>query len=89
MNLKEERSVDATSGATYKHPVFDGENPNDFKNWWDNVFATLEMNDLEEYVTEDWKGKKMPDKTSAIVADADKSDAAKVAVAENNKLVRK
>ena len=89
MNLKEDKTEDATSGVSYKHPVFDGENPNDFKDWWDNVYATLEMNDLEEYATDEWKGKDMPTKASTVLLDTDKGDSDKVTLATENKLVRK
>ena len=47
--LEEEKSKNFT-GTSYKHPIFDGENPNEFKYWWDIVYATLEMEDIEEYV---------------------------------------
>ena len=46
----------------YKHPVFDGEKPKEFKDWWDNIYATLEMDDIEEYVTNDWSNVHMPTK---------------------------
>ena len=46
----------------YKHPVFDGEKPKEFKDWWDNVYATLEMEDIDEYVTDAWSSVLMPTK---------------------------
>ena len=39
------------TGSYYKHPVFDGNDPGEFKEWWDSVYASLEMEDLEEYVS--------------------------------------
>ena len=39
------------TGSSYKHPVFDGNDPGEFKEWWDSVYASLEMEDLEEYVS--------------------------------------
>ena len=60
-SLSTDEKNEVTSGITsYKHPVFDGEKPSEFKDWWDNAFATLEMNDLEEYVTIDYKNVDMP-----------------------------
>ena len=53
------------------------------------MYATLEMNDLEGYTTEDWKGKDMPTKASTILPDVEKSDTAKTTLAAENKLVRK
>ena len=45
--------------TTYKHPIFDGEDTNKFKDcWWDNNGKVMMeiMEDLEEYVG---KGKKI------------------------------
>ena len=39
-NMKDD-SGKTLNGNAYKHPIFDGENPNEFKSWWDNVHATL------------------------------------------------
>ena len=82
---------EVTSGITsYKHPVFDGEKPSEFKDWWDNVYATLEMNDLEEYVTDDWKDIDMPTKLSADLTQIkDKTKLDEVAACDKNKLYRK
>ena len=56
---------DSTLTTAYKHPIFDGTKKSEFKNWWENVVATLEMDDIEEYVTEEYKDVDMPDKDSA------------------------
>ena len=56
--LEEEKSKNFT-GTSYKQPIFDGENPNEFKDWWDIVYATLEMEDIEE--GKERKGKKRKD----------------------------
>ena len=36
---------ESTLTTAYKHPVFDGTKKSEFKNWWENVVATLEMDD--------------------------------------------
>ena len=89
-SLSEDKN-EVTSGITsYKHPVFDGEKPSEYKDWWDNVFATLEMNDLEEYVTDEWKDKDMPTKISAdLTRIKDKTKLDEVATCDKNKLYRK
>ena len=38
------------TGLSYKHLIFDGNDPGEFKEWWGSVYASLEMEDLEEYV---------------------------------------
>ena len=72
----------------YKHPVFDGENPKEFKDWWDNVFATLEMDDIEEYVTDAWSSVPMPSKL-ATEYDDDEADKKVIYLAKKNKIIRK
>ena len=72
----------------YKQPVFDGEKPSEFKDWWDNVFATLEMEDIEEYVTDTWKDKDMPTKVSTEPP-ADATDKVGTAKALKQKSFRK
>ena len=72
----------------YKHPVFDGENPKEFKDWWDNVFATLEMDDIEEYVTDAWSGKPMPTKVETEY-DENETNKKTIELAKKNKVVRK
>ena len=76
-----------TSSSSYKHPVFDGEDTSKFKEWWDVTYATLEMEDLEEYVGMDYKYTSMPSKSSTVPA-AD-ADATTIAVCTMNKKVRK
>ena len=84
MNKEKDKTLTSTS---YKHPVFDGQDPNEFKDWWDNVFATLEMEDIEEYVTEVYKGKETPSKEETIPEDLD--DANEGEERKKMKLVRK
>jgi hypothetical protein len=57
-------STKTLNGNAYKHPIFDGEDPNEFKSWWDNVNATLEMEDLEKYVTLPYELTTLPTKES-------------------------
>jgi hypothetical protein len=82
---------EVTSGITsYKHPVFDGEKPSEYKDWWDNVYATLEMNDIEEYVNDDWKSKGMPTKVEAdATLITDKTKVEDIAKCDKNKIYRK
>ena len=65
MSSSTDKDTKSITDYRYKHPVFDGEKLSKFKDWWDNVFATLEMEDIEEYVTDAWKDKDMPTKVSA------------------------
>ena len=74
------------NGNAYKHPIFDGEDPNEFKSWWDNVNATLEMEDLEEYITLPYELIALPTKESG---ETDSTEAVAVALAKKNKLIRK
>ena len=76
-----------TSSSSYKHPVFDGEDTSKFKEWWDVTYATLEMENLEEYLGMDYKYTSTPSKSSTVLA-AD-ADAATIAVCTINKKVRK
>ena len=62
MSPTDEGKSSSYSGYLYKRPIFDGERPSEFKDWWDNVKATLEMEDIEEYITDDFKGVDMPTK---------------------------
>ena len=76
------------SSMTYKHPaIFDGEDTNKFKDWLDNADTTLEMEDLEEYVGEDFDGIAMPSKDSCTPADL--TNAVQVTAAHMNTLVRR
>jgi len=83
-----DRDTKSITDYRYKHPVFDGEKTSEFKDWWDNVFATLEMEDIEEYVTEAWKGRDMPTKESAEPP-ADTTDTEGTAKALKQKRIRK
>ena len=71
----------------YKHPVFDGENPKEFKDWWDNVFTTLEMDDIEEYVTDAWSGEPMPTKVQTKYDE--NNDKKVIETAKKHKVIRK
>ena len=74
----------------YKHPVFDGENPKEFKDFWDNVFATLEMDDMKEYATDSYKKVTMPTKADTEYDDDDdEKDNKVIEKAKKNKLIRK
>ena len=90
-SLSSDDKNEVTSGITsYKHPVFDGEKPSEFKDWWDNAYATLEMNDLEEYVNIDYKDVGMPTKESTVLGEyQDKTDLKALAACDKNKLSRK
>lgn len=44
--------------------MFDGETPSDFKDWCDNVFTLLEIEEIEEHVEDSWKDKDIPTKVS-------------------------
>ena len=84
-NMKDD-SGKTLNGNAYKHPIFDGENPNEFKSWWDNVHATLEMEDLEEYLTIEYKDIVIPTKESG---ETDSVSTTEIELAKKNKLVRK
>ena len=84
-NMKDD-SGKTLNGNAYKHPIFDGENPNEFKSWWDNVHATLEMEDLEEYLTIEYKDFVIPTKESG---ETDSVSTTEIELAKKNKLVRK
>ena len=84
MNNEKDKTLTSTS---YKHPVFDGQDPNEFKDWWDNVYATLEMEDIEEYVTNAYKGNDMPSKEETIPVDT--NDANEIDMCKKLKIVRK
>ena len=60
------RNKDAKSITDYrcKHSALDGDKPSEFKDWWDNIFAALEMEDIEEHVTDATKDKDMPTNAS-------------------------
>ena len=49
---------------------FYAEDPNKFKGWWDNVFATMEMEDIGEYVTKAYVAIDMPTTVSKIPQDS-------------------
>ena len=70
--------------------MFDRENPKEFKDWWDNVFATtLEMDDVEEYITDAWSSVPMPLKLATEYA-ADETDKKVIdLLAKKNKIIRK
>ena len=84
-NMKDD-SGKTLNGNAYKHPIFDGEDPNEFKSWWDNVNATLELEDLEEYLTPAYEHIDLPTKESG---ETDSVEAVAMALAKKNKLVRK
>ena len=84
-SLKDE-STKTLTGNAHKHLIFDGEDPNEFKSWWDNVNATLEMEDLEEYIMDSYKGVQIPSKESGITTSEVETV---VVLALKNTLVRK
>ena len=45
-------------------PIFDGTDKSKYQEWEDDLIAVLEYHDIEEYVEEDWKDVKMPDKAN-------------------------
>ena len=55
--------------STMKIPIFDGADKSKYQVWEDYLMAVLEYHDIEEYIEESWKDKKMPKKnnTSDIV----------------------
>ena len=81
-----DNSTKTLNGNAYKHPIFDGEDPKEFKSWWDNVNTTLEMEDLEEYITLPYELIALPTKESG---ETDSTEAVAVALAKKNKLIRK
>ena len=46
-----------------KIPIFDGSDRTKYQEWEDDILAVLEYHDLEEYVGDVWKNKKIPEKT--------------------------
>ena len=85
MSSISDKDTKSITDYRHKHPVFDGETPSAFKDWWDNAFATLEMEDIEEHVTDAWKDKDMPSK-SHIEPPVDTTDT--LEIAEDSKLSR-
>ena len=75
MGFSEEEKSKNFTGNSYKHPIFDGENPNEFKDWWDILCATLEMEDIEEYVGKDFATMDIPTKDEC---EADETDSAEI-----------
>jgi len=86
MSSVKDESAKTLTGNAYKHPIFDGEDPNEFKSWWDNVNATLEMGDLEDYIMDSYKGVQIPSKEAGITTSEVESH---IAAAAKNKLMRK
>ena len=62
MNIEDESKY---ASSTMKIPIFDGSDKSKYQNWEDDLLAVLEYHDIEEYVEESWKDRKMPDKTSS------------------------
>ena len=54
------------TGLSYKHPVFDENDRGEFKEWWDSVYASLEMEDLEEYVSIEYNEIDIPSKKETM-----------------------
>ena len=48
----------------HKHLVFDREKPSYFKDWQDNIFDALEIEEIEKNVSEAWDDKEMLTKVS-------------------------
>jgi len=51
------------ASSSMKIPIFDGTDRSKYQEWEDDVIAVLEYHDLEEYVSTDWKDKKIPEKS--------------------------
>ena len=86
-SLSDDKNEVTSRITSYKHPVFDGEKTNEFKDWWDNAYATLEMNDLEEYITIGYKDMDMPTKESTVLPEGqDKTDLKAASKCDKNKL---
>ena len=48
--------------SSLKVPIFDGKDKSKFQEWADDMYATLQYYDLEEYVELEWKDKAIPAK---------------------------
>ena len=58
-----EKAESNFASASMKIPIFNGSDRSKYQDWEDDMLAVLEYHDLEEYIDEDWKDKKMPLKT--------------------------
>ena len=56
-----------TFSNSLKVPIFDGKDKSKFQEWVDDVYATLQYYDLEEYVEVEWKDKPIPAKSITYV----------------------
>ena len=52
-----------TFSNSLKVPIFDGKDKSKFQEWADDMYATLQYYDLEEYVEVEWKDKPIPAKS--------------------------
>ena len=53
--------------SALKVPIFDGKDKSKFQEWADDMYATLQYYDLEEYVEVEWKDKAIPAKTVTVI----------------------
>ena len=54
MNLRDKDDKSITQHRC-EHPIFDREMPSEFKYFQENVFAALEIEDIEECATDVWE----------------------------------
>ena len=54
---------DKNFSGLMKMQIFDGKDKSKYQEWADDLYATLQYYDLEEYVEAEWKDKTMPAKT--------------------------
>ena len=55
-------TASSTFSSSLKVPIFDGKDKSKFQEWVDDMYATLQYYDLEEYVEVEWKDKAIPAK---------------------------
>ena len=86
-SLSDDKNEVTTVISSHKHPIFDSENPNKLKDWWNNECSELDMNELEECATEEQKYIKMLAKESTEVTEnKDKTNLKAVSKARKNKM---
>ena len=52
------------ASSSMKIPIFNGTDKSKYQEWEDDLIAVFEYHDIEEYVEDDWKDIKMPDKSN-------------------------
>ena len=55
-----EKAESNFASASMKIPIFNGSDRSKYQDWEDDMLAVLEYHDVEEYIDEEWKDKKMP-----------------------------